>query len=228
MSSRRANDPRDLLKEFRLIEEEPSETQSSEGPIKRVAKGVRLKTGKKVLVGKRVPQADAAGPRQMSSEEYKRLLVRQYQPRAVPSRAQSDRNHLLAELEDEDIVMSKMGSVRISQDAERSTVAASNAEAARTSRPKDLSAVRVQSANAFADLGLQEYLQAGTIGTPLGAKRPLRMFAGVSATPATTAGARGGGGATSSRAGALSAAAKRGASTAVTGFGGHHQRPSTT
>ena len=159
MSSRRHNDPRDLLKEFRLIEEEQSETQSSEGPIQKVSRGVRLQTSTKVLVGRRVHPADAVAPNKMSGEAYKRLLVHQYHPRALPSRAQSGRNLLLTELEDEDIVVSKMGSVRLSQDAEPSTIAASNAgAAARASRPKDLSSVRVQSANAFAALGLQEYL----------------------------------------------------------------------
>ena len=110
-------------------------------------------------MGRRVHPADAVAPNKMSGEAYKRLLVHQYHPRALPSRAQSGRNLLLTELEDEDIVVSKMGSVRLSQDAEPSTIAASNAgAAARASRPKDLSSVRVQSANAFAALGLQEYL----------------------------------------------------------------------
>ena len=95
----------------------------------------------------------------MSSEAYKRLLVGQYQPRALPSRAQSGRKISLTQLEDEDIVVSKMGSVRLSQGAEQSTIAVSNAGAAGgPARPKDLSSVRVQSANAFAALGLQDYL----------------------------------------------------------------------
>lgn len=94
-------------------------------------------------MGKRVHPADAVAANKMSSEAYKRLLARQHHPRAVPSRATSDRNLLLKGLEDEDIVVSEMGSVRLSQDAEQSATEASNAGPAKSFRPKDLSSVRV-------------------------------------------------------------------------------------
>jgi hypothetical protein len=58
LSSRKANDPRDLLKEFNLIKDDLSETFESKGPIKKVSKGVSLKTRHKILIGKKIHPKD--------------------------------------------------------------------------------------------------------------------------------------------------------------------------
>ena len=83
LSSVRDNDPRALLKEFEMIKEDKADDEyDSRGPIKKVAKGVSLKTKHKVLIGKKPHKDYLNNSNQMTVDEYKRLLVNQFNPRA--------------------------------------------------------------------------------------------------------------------------------------------------